>query len=101
MAAMSPAPMLRAQAVHKSYGRLEVLRGIDLEVAPREVMCLIGPSGSGNSTFLPCVNHLERIDAARLFVDGELVGYEQRGEKLHELPDSDVCRKRSEIGMVF
>jgi polar amino acid transport system ATP-binding protein len=93
--------MLRAQAVHKSYGRLEVLRGIDLEVAPREVMCLIGPSGSGKSTFLRCVNHLEKIDAGRLFVDGELVGYEQRGEKLHELPDSDVCRKRSEIGMVF
>jgi polar amino acid transport system ATP-binding protein len=101
MAVMSPAPMLRAQAVHKSYGRLEVLRGIDLEVAPREVMCLIGPSGSGKSTFLRCVNHLEKIDAGRLFVDGELVGYEQRGEKLHELPDSDVCRKRSEIGMVF
>jgi polar amino acid transport system ATP-binding protein len=93
--------MLRAQAVHKSYGRLEVLRGIDLEVAPREVMCLIGPSGSGKSTFLRCINHLEKIDAGRLFVDGELVGYQQRGEKLHELPDGDVCRKRSEIGMVF
>ena len=98
---MSATPMLRAQAVHKSYGRLEVLRGIDLEVAPREVMCLIGPSGSGKSTFLRCINHLEKIDAGRLFVDGELVGYEQRGEKLHELRDSEVCRKRSEIGMVF
>jgi polar amino acid transport system ATP-binding protein len=101
MAAMSATPMLRAQAVHKSYGRLEVLRGIDLEVAPREVMCLIGPSGSGKSTFLRCVNHLEKIDAGKLIVDGELVGYEQRGEKLYELRDSDVCRKRSEIGMVF
>jgi polar amino acid transport system ATP-binding protein len=93
--------MLRAQAVHKSYGRLEVLRGIDLEVAPREVMCLIGPSGSGKSTFLRCINHLEKIDAGSLFVDGELVGYEQRGDKLHELRDTDICRKRSEIGMVF
>jgi polar amino acid transport system ATP-binding protein len=101
MAAVSAAPMLRAQAVHKSYGRLEVLRGIDLEVAPREVMCLIGPSGSGKSTFLRCINHLEKIDAGRLFVDGELVGYEQRGDKLHELRDTDICRKRSEIGMVF
>jgi polar amino acid transport system ATP-binding protein len=101
MAAMSATPMLRAQAVHKSYGRLEVLRGIDIEVAPREVMCLIGPSGSGKSTFLRCVNHLEKIDAGKLFVDGDLVGYEQRGEKLYELRDSDVCRKRSEIGMVF
>jgi polar amino acid transport system ATP-binding protein len=101
MAAMSATPMLRAQAVHKSYGRLEVLRGIDLDVAPREVMCLIGPSGSGKSTFLRCINHLEKIDAGRLFVDGELVGYEQRGDKLHELRDTDICRKRSEIGMVF
>jgi polar amino acid transport system ATP-binding protein len=94
-------PMVQAQAVHKSYGRLEVLRGIDLEVAPKDVMCLIGPSGSGKSTFLRCINHLEKIDAGKLYVDGELVGYVQRGDKLHELPDREVCRKRSEIGMVF
>ena len=95
------APMVEAQAVHKSYGRLEVLRGITMQVAPREVMCLIGPSGSGKSTFLRCINHLEKIDAGRLFVDGELVGYTQRGDKLYELHDREVCRKRSEIGMVF
>ena len=94
-------PMVRAEAVHKSFGRLEVLRGIDLEVEPKEVMCIIGPSGSGKSTFLRCINHLEKIDAGRLSVDGELVGYRQRGDKLYELPDSEVCRKRSEIGMVF
>ena len=93
--------MVKAEAVHKSFGRLEVLRGIDLEVAPKEVMCMIGPSGSGKSTFLRCINHLEKIDAGRLSVDGELVGYRQRGNKLYELPDSEVCRKRSEIGMVF
>jgi polar amino acid transport system ATP-binding protein len=93
--------MVKAEAVHKSYGRLEVLRGIDLEVQPKEVMCMIGPSGSGKSTFLHCINHLEKIDAGRLSVDGELVGYQQRGEKLYELPDAEVCRKRSEIGMVF
>ncbi len=98
---MSSPALVRAEAVHKSYGRLEVLRGIDLEVAPREVMCLIGPSGSGKSTFLRCINHLEKIDAGKLYVDGELVGYRQRGDKLHELPDREVCRKRSEIGMVF
>ncbi len=98
---MSANAMVRAEAVHKSYGRLEVLRGINLEVAPKEVMCLIGPSGSGKSTFLRCINHLEKIDAGRLYVDGELVGYVQRGDKLHELPERDVCRKRSEIGMVF
>jgi polar amino acid transport system ATP-binding protein len=98
---MSGQPMVKAQAVHKSFGRLEVLRGIDLEVQPKEVMCVIGPSGSGKSTFLRCINHLEKIDAGRLSVDGELVGYEERGDKLYELPDKEVCRKRSEIGMVF
>ena len=94
-------PMVRAESVHKSFGRNEVLRGIDIEVAPREVMCIIGPSGSGKSTFLRCINHLEKIDAGRLWVDGELVGYQERGGRLHELPDREVCRKRSEIGMVF
>jgi polar amino acid transport system ATP-binding protein len=94
-------PMVRAEAVHKNFGRNEVLRGIDIEVAPREVMCIIGPSGLGKSTFLRCINHLEKIDAGRLWVDGELVGYQERGGRLHELPDREVCRKRSEIGMVF
>ncbi len=93
--------MVKAEAVHKSFGRLEVLRGIDLEVQPQEVMCIIGPSGSGKSTFLRCINHLEKIDAGRLSVDGELVGYRQQGDKLYELPDREVCKKRSEIGMVF
>src|SRR3979411_2588115 len=93
--------MVRAEAVHKNFGRLEVLRGIDLEVAPKEVMCIIGPSGSGKSTFLRCINHLEKIDCGRLSVDGELVGYKERGDKLYELPDAEVCKKRSEIGMVF
>jgi polar amino acid transport system ATP-binding protein len=93
--------MVMAEAVHKSFGRLEVLRGIDLEVDPKEVMCMIGPSGSGKSTFLRCINHLEKIDAGRLSVDGELVGYSQRGDRLYELPDREVCKKRSEIGMVF
>ena len=93
--------MVLAEAVHKSFGRLEVLRGIDLEVAPREVMCIVGPSGSGKSTFLRCINHLEQIDAGRLSVDGELVGYRERGGKIYELPDREVCRKRAEIGMVF
>jgi polar amino acid transport system ATP-binding protein len=94
-------PMVKSEAVHKSFGRLEVLRGIDLEVQPREVMCIIGPSGSGKSTFLRCINHLEKIDAGRLSVDGELVGYVQKGDRLYELPDREVCKKRSEIGMVF
>jgi polar amino acid transport system ATP-binding protein len=94
-------PMLRAEGVHKRFGRLEVLRGISLEVAPREVTCLLGPSGSGKSTLLRCINHLEKIDAGRLWVDGELVGYRQSGDKLHELREAEVARKRAEIGMVF
>jgi polar amino acid transport system ATP-binding protein len=93
--------MVKAEAVHKNFGRLEVLRGIDLEVAPREVMCIVGPSGSGKSTFLRCINHLEKIDAGRLSVDGELVGYREKKDRLYELHDREVCRKRAEIGMVF
>jgi polar amino acid transport system ATP-binding protein len=93
--------MLRAESVHKSFGRNEVLRGVSLEVKPREVMCLVGPSGSGKSTFLRCINHLEKINAGRLYVDGELVGYRQQGDRLHELHEADVARKRAEIGMVF
>ncbi|GGS19809.1 amino acid ABC transporter ATP-binding protein [Actinokineospora fastidiosa] len=94
-------PMVRAEGVCKSYGRLEVLRGIDLEVAHGEVMCVIGPSGSGKSTFLRCINHLEKVDAGRLYVDGDLVGYRQRGDRLHELREDEVAHKRRSIGMVF
>ncbi len=94
-------PMVRSENVHKRFGALEVLSGIDLEVHPGEVMVVIGPSGSGKSTFLRCINHLEKINAGRLWVDGELVGYRQRGDKIHELRDREVCRKRAEIGMVF
>ena len=94
-------PAVRAEQVHKRFGRLEVLKGVTLEVQPSQVMCLVGPSGSGKTTFLRCINHLERIDAGRLWVDGELVGYRDEGDRLHELRESDVARKRARIGMVF
>jgi len=93
--------MVSAEGVHKRFGRNEVLKGITLEVMPGEVMCLLGPSGSGKSTFLRCINHLEKINSGRLKVDGELVGYREVGEKLHELRESEVARKRADIGMVF
>ena len=93
--------MVKAEAVHKRFGRLEVLKGIDLEVRQGEVMCLLGPSGSGKSTFLRCINHLEKINSGRLSVDGELVGYREAGDRLHELHEREVARKRAEIGMVF
>ncbi|HMJ34518.1 MAG TPA: amino acid ABC transporter ATP-binding protein [Baekduia sp.] len=98
---MSGVPMVKAEAVCKRFGRLEVLKGITLDVQPGEVMCLLGPSGSGKSTFLRCINHLEKIDAGRLRVDGELVGYREEGDKLYELHEADIIRKRAEIGMVF
>jgi polar amino acid transport system ATP-binding protein len=93
--------MVRAVGVRKRFGTNEVLKGIDLEVARGDVMCVIGPSGSGKSTLLRCINHLEKIHGGQLSVDGELVGYEQRGDKLYELKDREVARKRAEIGMVF
>ena len=94
-------PMVRAEQVHKSYGPVEVLKGIDLQVRPGEVFCLVGPSGSGKSTFLRCINHLEKINAGRLYVDGDLVGYREKNGKLHELRDREVALKRRDIGMVF
>jgi polar amino acid transport system ATP-binding protein len=100
MTATTP-PMVDAQGVHKSFGALNILKGIDLTVDPGQVMCLVGPSGSGKTTFLRCINHLERVNAGRLFVDGVLVGYEQRGDKLHELHPREAARQRRDIGMVF
>jgi len=94
-------PMVKAEGVHKRFGRLEVLTGVSMEVQPGEVVCMLGPSGSGKSTFLRCINHLEKIDGGRLSVDGDLVGYRQDGDKIYELRDAEVCRERSEIGMVF
>ncbi|MBM4726813.1 ATP-binding cassette domain-containing protein [Rhodococcus hoagii] len=93
--------MVRADRVCKNYGALQVLRGITLEIPRGQVLCLIGPSGSGKSTFLRCINHLERVDAGRLYVDGELVGYAERGGKLHELSPRAAAKQRRDIGMVF
>ncbi|GAA4605822.1 polar amino acid transport system ATP-binding protein [Actinoplanes octamycinicus] len=92
---------VRAEAVRKSFGGHEVLRGVDLTVEPGEVTCLLGPSGSGKSTFLRCINHLETIDGGTLTVDGALVGYEHRGGRLHELRPRQTAERRREIGMVF
>jgi polar amino acid transport system ATP-binding protein len=94
-------PMVKADGVCKRFGRLEVLKGIDLEVGRGQVMVIVGPSGSGKSTFLRCINHLEKLSAGRLWVDGELVGYRQRGEKVYELRERDTARVRAGIGMVF
>lgn len=93
--------MLDARAVRKHFGQIEVLKSISMEVKRGEVACLLGPSGSGKSTFLRCINHLERIDGGRIYVDGQLMGYEQRGDVLHELHPKQVAKQRAGIGMVF
>jgi polar amino acid transport system ATP-binding protein len=94
-------PMVRAEQVCKNFGALNVLKGVTLEVERGQVLCIVGPSGSGKSTFLRCVNHLEQVNAGRLYVDGDLIGYRERGGKLHELAPRDAARQRREIGMVF
>jgi len=98
---VSDQAMVRAEQVWKSFGRLDVLKGIDFVVQPQQTVVLLGPSGGGKSTILRCINHLETIDAGRLWVDGELMGYRQRGDMLHEMKTKDIARQRSKIGMVF
>nr|WP_026256096.1 amino acid ABC transporter ATP-binding protein [Mycobacterium sp. 155] len=94
-------PMVRAQSVCKSFGALDVLKGVTLDIGHGEVLCMVGPSGSGKSTFLRCINHLEQVNAGRLYIDGELVGYRERGGKLHELRPKEAAKQRREVGMVF
>jgi len=93
--------MVDARHIRKSFGSLSVLKDISIEVRQGEVMCLVGPSGSGKSTFLRCINHLEAIDAGRLFVDGQLIGYREQGDKLYVLKPHEAALQRSDIGMVF
>ena len=93
--------MVFARAVRKSFGTLEVLKGVNLTVPTGTVSCIIGPSGSGKSTLLRCINHLERLSGGILLVDGEFVGYDPRDGKLYEVKDSLLCKRRADIGMVF
>jgi len=90
-----------ARGVEKSFGHLQVLKGVNLTVEYGKVACILGPSGSGKSTFLRCMNHLEKINKGLLQVGGELVGYRQHGGKLYELKQSEVARQRADVGMVF
>ncbi|WP_306578142.1 amino acid ABC transporter ATP-binding protein [Corynebacterium cystitidis] len=94
-------PMIKADQVWKSFGSLDVLKGINLEVPAGNVTCLVGPSGSGKSTLLRCVNHLEKVTAGRLYVDGELIGYREKNGVLHEISEKDAAKQRTGIGMVF
>ena len=94
-------PMVKAEQIWKSFGDRDILCGIDLEVANGELLVLLGPSGSGKSTFLRLINHLETLDAGRLSVDGELVGYRERKGRLYEMNDREISAQRASIGMVF
>ena len=89
------------RGVHKRFGRVEVLRGVDLDVEPGTVCCLLGPSGSGKSTLLRCMNHLETADAGQVRIDGELMGYRERDGVLHELSEAEIAERRRAVGMVF
>ncbi|WP_376705722.1 amino acid ABC transporter ATP-binding protein [Mesorhizobium sp. ISC25] len=94
-------PLVRARNVHKAFGPLDVLKGIDLDVAPGEVVVILGPSGSGKSTFLRCINHLEAIDQGSIEVDGEQIGYRLHDGRLDKLSDRAIAAQRRKIGMVF
>ena len=93
--------VLHAEDVHKSFGRLEVLKGVSLEVSKGETVCIIGPSGSGKTTFIRCIHHLEKMDSGRIEVNGHLIGYRQRNGKLVEDSERNIARQRTQIGMVF
>jgi polar amino acid transport system ATP-binding protein len=93
--------MVKAESVCKNFGALKVLKGVTLEIGRGQVLVLVGPSGSGKSTFLRCINHLEQVNGGRLYVDGELIGYRERGDKLHEMPPREAAKQRRDIGMVF
>ncbi len=93
--------MVDARGVRKWFGSNEVLKSISLTIPRGEVLSLLGPSGSGKSTFLRCINHLESIDGGRIYVDNELIGYKQRGDKIHEMKPREIAKQRRNIGMVF
>ena len=93
--------MVEVKGVHKSFGTLEVLHDVSLQVRAGTVTVILGPSGSGKSTLLRSINHLEKVDRGLIHVDGDLIGYRRKGERLHELRERDILHQRSQIGFVF
>jgi polar amino acid transport system ATP-binding protein len=95
------APLLRICDLHKSFGDLEVLSGVDVEVSRGEKVSIIGPSGSGKTTLLRCINYLEKPTSGHIWIDGKLIGEKQVGERFVHLSDRELARERQEIGFVF
>ena len=93
--------LVSIERLEKSFGRLQVLKGIDLEVDRGDVLAIIGPSGSGKTTLLRCINFLQPYDNGRVYIDGELMGYKEEKGKLVKRPESMIARQRAEVGMVF
>jgi polar amino acid transport system ATP-binding protein len=94
-------PLLQATDIHKSFGRTEVLKGIDLQVAQGSVVALIGASGSGKTTFLRCINVLEEFEQGQIFLDDEPIGYVVNGSARRRLDERTVSAQRARIAMVF
>jgi polar amino acid transport system ATP-binding protein len=94
-------PILRIEELHKSFGANQVLRGVDLEVHPGEVIVIIGPSGCGKSTLLRCVNHLEEPTAGCVRFGGEVVGTRTIADRTVPRPERELNAIRGRIGMVF
>ena len=92
---------LEMQNIHKFYGPVHALRGVDLRVRRGEVCVAIGPSGSGKSTLLRCINQLESISTGRVFLKGELQGFKERDGQFHPLAPATVAAQRRLTGMVF
>jgi polar amino acid transport system ATP-binding protein len=101
VAAPETSVAVSARGVYKRFGRLEVLKGVTLEVQRGETVCVIGASGSGKTTFMRCLNHPEAIDAGRIEVNGRLMGYRERDGRLVAESERSIARERTQVGMVF
>jgi polar amino acid transport system ATP-binding protein len=97
----SAQPLLTIKGLKKTFDKVEVLKGIDLEIGRSEVVALIGSSGSGKTTLLRCVNMLEEYEAGTIEIEGEQIGYRTDGGSRTRLPEQRVVQQRSHIGMVF
>ncbi|HEV7500747.1 MAG TPA: ATP-binding cassette domain-containing protein, partial [Vicinamibacteria bacterium] len=94
-------PLVRIVDLRKSFGDLEVLKGVDIEVERGECLSIVGPSGSGKTTLLRCVNYLERPTSGSIWIDGQRIGQKEVNGKLRDLTDREMARERAEIGFVF